>query len=294
MFVMMTSSQEPRMHSRRDFTKLALAAVSTSVAFSKPDSNVKGVRIGAQSYSFRSMPLDEAIKAMSDIGLSYVELWQGHVEPKDREEIKKWRTAASSLEQMKEVRRKFNKAGIRVYAMNYSFNRNHTDEEVLHGMEMAKLLGTNIITASSKVDQAKRLNDLAGKAGVKVAMHNHSNLKDPNEFATPESFAKSMDGNPNIYVNLDIGHFTAANFDPIDYLQKHHDRIVTLHIKDRKKDQGANLPFGEGETPIKPVLELLRANKSWGIPAMIEYEYKGSDPIAEVRKCFEYCKKQLA
>lgn len=282
------------MYSRRNFTKLAIAAASSSFAFGKPDSTVKGVRIGAQSYSFRSMPLDEAIKAMSEIGLSYVELWQGHIEPKDKVEIKKWRTAASSLDQMKEVKRKFNKAGIRVYALNYSFNASHTDEEVLHGMEMAKLLGTKIITASSKVDQAKRLNDLAGKAGVKVAMHNHSNLKDPNEFATPESFAKATEGLPNNAINLDIGHFAAANFDPVDYLQKHHDRILTLHIKDRKKDQGANVPFGEGDTPIKAVLELLKSNKSWGIPAMIEYEYKGADTITEVRKCFEYCKKQIA
>jgi sugar phosphate isomerase/epimerase len=282
------------MYSRREFTKFAIAATSATLAFGKPDSNIQGVKIGAQSYSFRTMPLDDAIKAMSDIGLSYVELWQGHLEPKDKAELKAWRTSPASLEQMKDVRRKFNNAGIRIYAMNYSFRANNTDEEVLHGMEMAKLLGTKIITASSNVDQAKRLNDLAGKAGVKVAMHNHSNTKDPNEFATPESFAKAMDGNPNILINLDIGHFTAANYDAIDYLQKHHDRIATLHIKDRKKDQGPNVPLGEGDTPIKAVLQLLKKNKSWGIPAMIEYEYKGTDPVVEVRRCFEYCRQQLA
>jgi sugar phosphate isomerase/epimerase len=282
------------MYSRREFTKLAIAATSATLAFGKPDSNIQGVKIGAQSYSFRTMPLDDAIKAMSDIGLSYVELWQGHLEPKDKEELKAWRTSPASLEQMKDVRRKFSNAGIRIYAMNYSFKANNTDEEVLHGMEMAKLLGTKIITASSNVDQAKRLNDLAGKAGVKVAMHNHSNIKDPNEFATPESFAKAMDGNPNILINLDIGHFTAANYDAVDYLQKHHDKIATLHIKDRKKNQGPNVPLGEGDTPIKAVLQLLKKNKSWGIPAMIEYEYKGTDPVVEVRKCFEYCKQQLA
>ena len=38
--------------------------------------------------------------------------------------------------------------------MNFSFRAEYTDEEVLHGMEMAKLLGTKIITASSKVSQA--------------------------------------------------------------------------------------------------------------------------------------------
>ena len=125
-------------------------------------------------------------------------------------------------------------------------------------------------------------------------MHNHSNVKDPEEFATPESFAKAMEGNPNILINLDIGHMTAANYDAVDYLQKHHDKIVTLHIKDRKKDQGPNVPFGEGDTPIKAALQMLRQNKNWGIPAMIEYEYKGADPVVEVRKCYEYMKAQLA
>lgn len=252
--------------------------------------------LGVQSYSFRDRTLDEAIKAMSDIGLSYTELWQGHIEPPrgtSPEDIKKWRTSPDTLKQVKDVRRKFNQAGIRVYALNYSFRKNHTDEEVLRGMEFAKILGTKYITASSTVDQADRLNDLAAKAGVIVAMHNHANLKDPNEYATPESFAKAMEGNPQIKINLDIGHFTAADFDAVDYLQKHHQDVITLHIKDRKKSQGANMPFGEGDTPIKPVLQLLKTQK-WHIPAMIEYEYKGEDAVAEVRKSFEYMKKALA
>jgi sugar phosphate isomerase/epimerase len=193
---------------------------------------------------------------------------------------------------MKDVRKKFSEAGIRIYALNYSFRKNHTDEEVLHGMEMAKALGTKYITASSTVDQAPRLNELAKKSGVYIAMNNHSNLKDPNEYATPESFGKAMEGNSQIRINLDIGHFTAADFNAVDYLQQHSAQIVTLHIKDRKKNQGANVPFGEGDTPIREVLQLLRTRK-WNIPAMIEYEYKGADTVEEVRKCFEYCRKAL-
>jgi sugar phosphate isomerase/epimerase len=280
------------MYLRRDFTKMAICAASGLPLMGKPDSRVKGVRIGAQTYSFRDWSLDDTIKALSDIGISYVELWQGHIEPKrgtPPEELKKWRTSPQTLQELKDVKRKFSQAGIRVYALNYSFRANHTDEEVLHGMEMAKTLGTKYITASSTVDQAKRVNDLARRAGVYVAMHNHSNVKDANEYATPESFAKAMEGHSNIRINLDIGHFVAANFDPVDYLQKHQEHIVTLHIKDRKKDQGANVPFGEGDTPIKQVLQLLR-DRRWGIPAMIEYEYKGADTVVEVRKCFEYCR----
>jgi sugar phosphate isomerase/epimerase len=284
------------MYSRRDFTKIALAgSVVPAALLGKPNSKINGVRIGAQSYSFRDRSVDDAIKAMSDIGIGYVELWQGHIEPKgaSADDLKKWRNSPESLSQVKSIRQKFKQAGIEVYALNYSFRKQHTDEEIRLGMQMAKNLGTKYLTASSTVDQAKRINDIAKTEKVWVAMHNHANLKDPNEFATPESFAKATEGNSNIMINLDIGHFVAANFDPIDYLKKHHEKIVTLHIKDRKKNQGDNVPFGEGDTPIKEVLQLLKTNR-WAIPANIEYEYKGADTVAEVKKCFEYCKAAVA
>lgn len=283
------------MISRRQFTTIAAGAAASLPLSAKPDSKIQGVRIGAQTYSFRDRSVDDAIAAIADIGISYVELWQGHIEPKrgtPPEELKRWRTSPDTLRQLRDVRKKFSEAGIRIYALNYSFRQSHTDEEVAHGMEMAKALGTKYITASSTVDQAPRLNEMARRANVLVAMHNHSNVKDANEFATPESFAKAMQGHSNIWVNLDIGHFTAANYDPVDYLVKNQPRILTLHLKDRKKNQGANVPFGEGDTPIREVLRTLRQNR-WPNPAMIEYEYKGADATEEVRKCFEYCRKAV-
>ena len=126
-----------------------------------------------------------------------------------------------------------------------------------------------------------------------VAMHGHSNLTDPNEFAKPESFEKALAMSKYFAVNLDIGHFFAAGFDPIPYIEKNHARISNLHIKDRKKDNGPNTPWGQGDTPIKPVLQLLKLKK-WNIPANIEYEYRGEDAIAEVKKCLQFCKDALA
>ena len=105
-----------------------------------------------------------------------------------------------------------------------------------------------------------------------VAMHGHSNINDPNEFATPDSFAAAMKISKLFKVNLDIGHFTAANFDPMAYLREHHADITNLHLKDRKKNQGDNVPWGQGDTPIREVLQLLKKNK-YDIPVQIEYEY---------------------
>lgn len=284
------------MYSRRDFGKIALAAAPLSQMFGKVDSKVNGVQLGAQSYSFRDRPLDAALKAMTTIGIGEVELWQGHIEPPkgtSPEDLKKWRVAPETLTQMKEVKKKFDAAGVHIYALNYSFRSQNTDEEIEHGMEMARALGTKYITASSKVSLAGRINGFAKKHGVFVAMHGHDNTKDPDEFSTPESFEKAMAGNSNIKINLDIGHFTAAGYDPLEYLEKMHKNIVTLHIKDRKKNHGDNVPFGEGDTNIKGVLQHLKAKK-YAIPANIEYEYKGADTVAEVKKCLDYCKAALA
>jgi sugar phosphate isomerase/epimerase len=280
------------MLTRRDVLKIAAAAPVTA-AFGKIDSTVNGVMLGAQSYSFRDRPLDEAIKGMQEVGIGFCELWSGHVEPrKPRVEIAEWRKTVS-MDEFKNVARKFKDAGIVLYAYNYSFRKEWSDEEIARGFEMAKALGVKRLTASSTVSVAKRVDAYAKKAKVWVGMHNHSNIK-PDEFATPEDFAAARSGNSEyIAINLDIGHFTAANFDPIAYLNEHNKHILTLHIKDRKKNQGPNVPFGQGDTPIKEVLQTLKAKK-YKIPAMIEYEYKGTDTIAEMKKCMDYCRQALA
>lgn len=292
---------------RREWGQLALAAAASGLvargdvrAAGKIDSKIKGVQIGAQSYSFRDRPLDEAIKAMAEVGLGSCELWQGHLEPRGsagarptRDEVKKWRMETPESF-FREARGKFDKAGIDLYAFNYSFRDEFSDEEIERGFVMAKALGVKAITASATVSVAKRVDKYASKYKIPVGMHNHANLKDPNEYATPESFAKAMEGaSPYIKINLDIGHFTAANFDAVDYLQKNHQHVVTIHLKDRKRDDGANVVFGEGETPIKQVLTLMSRNK-WTFPANIEYEYKGADAVAEVKRCLDFCRQALA
>ncbi|QQS48527.1 MAG: sugar phosphate isomerase/epimerase [Acidobacteriota bacterium] len=313
------------MYSRREFGKIALAGLPLTLALGQ--GKVGGVRLGVQSYSFRTMDLDAAIAAMRDIGIGECELFSGHVEPRmgpppgmgggqrpagappqgrpqgptpemreamrrRAEEVRKWRLSVS-MDHFKDVRRKFDAAGVKLQAYNLSFNDNFTDEEIDRGFQMARALGVGIITASATLSSAKRVAPFADKHKIKVAMHNHANLTDPNQFAKPESFAAALAMSKYFAINLDIGHFTAANYDPISYIQEHHARITNLHIKDRKKDNGPNTVWGEGDTPIKEVLQLLKSKK-YDIPANIEYEYRGDDSVAEVRKCFEYMKAALA
>jgi len=250
------------------------------------------VTLGVQSYSFRDRSLDDAISAMQLLGLRSCELWQSHVEPGrlSREDLRKWRETVA-MDHFHLVRAKLSRAAIALSAYNISFRDDFSDAEIERGFEMAAALGAPLITSSSNVRTTARVAPIAERRKMLVGMHNHSRI-DPNEFATAQSLVDALKAGPYIAVNLDIGHFTAANQDAVAFLQEHHDRIVTLHLKDRKRDQGENVPFGRGDTPIKAVLELLQS-QGWPIPANIEYEYKGHNSLDEVARCIEYCGNAL-
>jgi len=308
------------MYTRREFGTMALAGLALPrIAGAAINPIVNGVRLGAQTYSFRDLPrtaggdaVDPIIKAMVDCGIGECELWAPQVEPqfptgargrrgdppspqavKAREDVRKWRLE-TPLDHFRDVKKKFDAAGIIIYAYNYSPNASFTDAEIDRGFEMAKALGAEIITASTTLDVAKRIAPIAEKHKMVVAMHGHSNTSDPNEFSTPDSFAAAMKMSKLFKVNLDIGHFTAANFEPLDYLRQHHADITNLHLKDRKKNQGDNVPWGQGDTPIREALQLLKREK-WPIRAYVEYEYRGAgSPIDEVKKCMAFAKSALA
>src|SRR5436309_10720023 len=65
------------MYSRRDLSKLALAAIPASRLLAKPNSKFGGVQVGINApYSFRGLPgtADDILKYMLQVGLNGVEL----------------------------------------------------------------------------------------------------------------------------------------------------------------------------------------------------------------------------
>jgi sugar phosphate isomerase/epimerase len=314
-------------YTRRGIGRLALAALPASLALaapnSPPNSKIKGVQIGAITYSFRQgVPKVEIIPDMAKIGLSEVELMSGDAEalagapsvapggggrgraPLTPDQIavrearqkalRDWRAAATPAT-WEGVRKQCSDAGIALAILCYNMNVNMADEEIEYAFAMAKAMKVKAISCSATVTFARRVAPFADKHRIVWAGHGHDNTSDPEQFAKPETFEFIMSLSRYIGVNLDIGHFTAAGYDPIPFIQKHHARITNLHLKDRKKEHGPNVPWGTGDTPIKEVLLLLSKDK-YAIPANIELEYPvpaGSDPVAEVGKCYQYAKKCL-
>ena len=317
--------------SRRHFAIGALLAVPAITAFSK--GLHASVQLGIQTYSFRDMlqtpgdMVDKMIAGCKATGLDTIELFEPTIQPpafskdapwaviggkptqaslfgrppegpppasvlENREQIRRWRLD-TEIAHFVEIGRRFRKAGITVQAFNFGLKEDCTDAEVEQGFAITKALGTDVMTASTTKKMALRTVPFVARHHIILGLHGHSNLHDPNQFATPDSFEEGLAMSPFYRVNFDIGHFAAADFDVITFLAKHHARIISLHLKDRRKHGGANMPFGEGDTPIAEAVRLIR-DRRYRIPALFEYEYAGSDSVTELLRMKAYVEQALA
>ncbi|MDX2149594.1 MAG: sugar phosphate isomerase/epimerase [Bryobacteraceae bacterium] len=213
-----------------------------------------------------------------------------------REKVTEWRKGTSEST-WKGVAKKFSDAGVDVTLLCYNMRDQMTDDDIEYGFAMAKGLGVKGITTSTTLTMAKRIAPIADKYKLLVGYHGHDATHDPNETATLESYDTLMSYGKYNGVNLDIGHFTASNYDAVAFIRKHHAKITNLHVKDRKKDHGPNVEvWGTGDTPIKDVLQLMK-REQYPFPANLELEYRipeGSTIIEEAKKCLAYVKSCLA
>ena len=290
----------------------------------KPSSKFGGVQMGVITYSFRSMPgnMDQLIDYCKTCGINAIELMGEPAEefagipvpfggpgkgdnnaPKlsmqERNKLsKEWRETVS-MDKFVELRKKLEKEGISVYAYKpNALNETSSDGEIEYAMKAAKALGATSVTVEipAKATHSKRLGDFASKHKVYVGYHAHTQATDT---AWDEALAQS----PYNSLNLDCGHYIAAGGNNtkeslLALIEAKHDRITSMHLKDRKNKSngGANMPWGEGDTPIKEILTLLKTKK-YKIPVSIELEYNipaGSDAVKEVSKCVAYAKNSLS
>lgn len=307
-------TNQPR--TRREFLSSA-AAVAAGFALprnllaadaAKPNSVMSGVRVGCISYSYRSMATsaEDVLKALVTDGVSEVELMGntiqqyagiaggGKAKGKDAaaEPAAKPTDAEreAQLAKCRDLRKMYNDAGVNIHLHKLGFGQ--SDEEIEFNFLIAKALGAIGITTERNEFLARRVAPFAEKHKIWVAFHNHTNNIPVMDKPDP-----ILDIGAFIGLNVDIGHYVAGTKgqSPIPVLEKYHDRIINLHLKDRTAD-GGNLPWGQGQTPIKEVLQLMRKEK-WTFPANIELEYKipdDSDAVKEVAKCVQYCKDALA
>jgi sugar phosphate isomerase/epimerase len=319
------------LYTRRELAALALAAlpaarllpIGSVSAQAKPNSKVRGVMIGMNvPYNFggRTMPVDEIIQNCVKLDVSGVELRTQPVEAflgvpeslvatgrgggraaapptpeqeaarkANAEQLRKWRLSVP-MEKVRSLRARFEEAGVFVEIVKVDGIFAMPDEVVDYEFALAKNLGARAISTEIAVPDTKRLGQFADKHKMMVGYHGHATTTAA-DFETVFGYAAHNGA------NLDIGHFVAGqNTSPVPFIKQHHGRITHIHVKDRKMNNGPNVPFGQGDTPIKEVLQLIRDNK-WNIQATLEFEYpipEGSDRMTEIRKSLDYCRAALA
>jgi sugar phosphate isomerase/epimerase len=281
-------------HTRREFCELALGALPlavtgcgerSSIAAPRIPSEINGVRVGVETYSYRGLTgrdaLDRIIESMVELQLGECEIFSGSLE----------QFGARTMPWVMNVGERFQAAGIEIYSYLGHFGETEADIQIQ--FDIAQALGATVLVHTGTLSRARQIVPVAEERKMIVAMHGHDRIDDPNEFATPESFAAAMAMSDFFWVNLDIGHFTASGFDAVAYIRENHARVTSLHLKDRKTDRGPNMPWGEGDTPIKEVLQILK-QEQYPIRAHIEYEHEGTaPPHEEVEKCLDYIKAAL-
>jgi sugar phosphate isomerase/epimerase len=208
-------------------------------------------------------------------------------------EVAQWRGSVS-MDKFAQLKKMYNDAGVKIYGFKPSaFGARNTEAEMDYGFKAAKALGASHVTLEHPGDdaQTKKLGDLAAKHKIYVAYHGH-------EQQTPTFWDTALSQSAYNAMNLDSGHYVAAgNPSVIDLIKAKHDRIASMHVKDRQKPENGkgNLPWGKGDTPIGEMLTLMSKNK-YKFPATIELEYEvpsGSDCVKEVGICLDFCRKAL-
>ncbi len=306
----------------------------TLLAQGKPNSHVGGVDIGVISYSYRQMQpsdADAVLKYALTNGIDGVELenvqesWAGAplapprpmpnrpspgqqvgerrptpapeflaAQAAYQDKLNAWRLTVP-MTKYQALRKMYNDAGVKIYAFKITLNMKMEDAVFDYAFKAAEACGANQITMEmpdGKPELTKRIGEFASKYKMMVGYHAHLQAK-------PDTWDQAMAQSPYNGINLDIGHYTAAgNHDAVDFIRKNHARITSMHVKDRKFPEagGQNTPLGEGDTPIKEALQLMK-KEGYKFPATIEMEYTvppDSDAVKEVGRCLAYCKQCLA
>jgi sugar phosphate isomerase/epimerase len=314
--------------SRRQFVQVGLAALASAALASKIHSVVDGLHIGIQTFSFRGLRYPDLVAAIQQVGVGECELFSMQVEPTAAEQpdIMKWRDTVS-LDYFKDIRKKFNQAGIDIYTYNPRFGAGGgrgrggparapgsapaaagpgsapgasatppsappavappapqiSDAQIDRIFQFTKALGAKSISSGMTIDMAKRIAPFAERHKIVLAVSS----------TNPDILTQIPTISSYLRMDLDIGDFTRAGHDSLQFVKDNYQHLLDIHLKDCKF-KGASVPFGTGDSHMKEVLQFLRDKKSQA-RANIDCDYPGTGTsVEEVKKCYAYVKSCLA
>ncbi|WP_321347746.1 sugar phosphate isomerase/epimerase [uncultured Draconibacterium sp.] len=213
---------------------------------------------------------------------------------KYNEEVRKFRLNVD-MKKVESAKKLLDDAGIKPHIVKFSPSQ-WSDEEIDYAFKVAKALGAKGVSEEISEDAAKKLGPIAEKHGMYAVFHQHMQFADVEGF-TYDNF---VDISPAVMFNFDSGHyFGSTGKNPCDILRKYHNRIFSIHIKDKTGPEtdppNQNQVWGQGQMPLEEVLLLIKKEK-WPIYCDIELEYEvkpWSNAVKEVKTCVNYARQIL-
>ena len=279
-------------------------------------SDYDGIRVGAITYSFAQMPEFPkgcGKKFILGAGLGSVELMDRdferdlgivpfrhiqakHLTKEQKAAISQWRETAD-MKPLEDFRAEYEAAGIGIHIVKFGdigCPWMYSWKEAEYMFKATRALGARVITREvPKVVEwdafksvADKLIPLMNEYDVDIAFHNHAQI-------AADTYDGALLGYSNHFkINFDIGNYVAANDDdPLAFVRKYRDRLASIHVKDRRRHDGPELPFGTGDTPLMGLFALMKSEQI-DVPCDIEVEFPvppGSDAVRETGKCREFC-----
>lgn len=240
----------------------------------------RGLRVGAASYSFRKLPLDATIKAISRLELKYVSIKDFHLPLK------------SSTEQRKKVAQKFRDAGIEPISCGVVGMENEDAAKL--GFEYAHDIGVPVIVCSPKPDLMPQLDKLVKETDIKLAIHNHG--PEDKQFPSPYDVMKAIEPfDRRIGYCIDVGHTARAGVNPAEAIEKCRERLYDVHFKDVAylDRRGSEVEVGRGVLDIRAMLAaLLKINYAFHLG--FEHEKNAEDPLPGVAESIGFTRGVLS
>lgn len=145
----------------------------------------------------------------------------------------------------------------------------------------------------AQADLLRRIMALCSKHNVVLNLHNHTYEVENHEHDLKGTLARI----PGIKLGPDLNWLVRAKVDPVDFILRHGDTIVFLHLRDQKADGKWSEAMGEGSMDYAAIGKALRKINFAG-DAMIELAFedgfKPTRPLREtLRMSREYVRRTL-
>jgi L-ribulose-5-phosphate 3-epimerase len=267
---------------------LLLSMVLSTTLFSQ-NKYASRWKLGVALWTFHSVPFSGELAMADSAGLKYVEGYGfGNAGPEFHDSS----FAQLSPEGIEKVIALINSYGLKMES--FYLAGGSTIDSWEKQFKLAKALHVKFVTTEPPLNMLDAIDSLAGKYGLKVAIHNH--WKGMSQYWSPDTVLMALKNHPNFGVCADLGHWPKSGINQVEALKKLQGHLISIHLKDIAAANNPKLldvPVGTGITDFPAVFKELERQKFEGYIYIERDAQDKPSNLQSVKETVAYYNKQL-